>query len=203
MPEYRSNSVGFSVCKKGYFMGGHCNDGTNFWYSNDLIEFDPLTDTWTQKTPLPSFPRDIANAFSIGNKGYVGLGWIWNPPVAVNDFWEYTPDPLCPDTIIPPIDTVITHPDYNSILFIPNIFSPNNDGSNDVLYVRGENIKELIFSIYNRWGEKVFETRDKENGWDGKYQNKNCEIGVYAYTANITFLNGATIFKKGNVTLVR
>lgn len=202
LPENRNNSIGFSVCKKGYFMGGHCSNGTTFWYSNDLIEYDPSTNIWTQTTPLPSYPRDIASGFSIGNKGYVGIGWIWNPPICVNDFWEYTPDPLCSDTTFPPIDT-ITPPDEVSIVFIPNIFSPNSDGQNDVMFVRGKNIYSIEFLIYDRWGEQVFETSNINIGWNGKYKNKDCEPGVYVYVANISFTNGESVLKKGNVTLVR
>jgi gliding motility-associated-like protein len=89
------------------------------------------------------------------------------------------------------------------MIYIPNIFSPNNDGNNDILYVRGENVKELTFSIYNRWGEKVFESHDINKGWDGTQNGKKCEAGVYVYRAEITFKDGKTIMKRGDVTLVR
>ena len=98
---------------------------------------------------------------------------------------------------------VTVNENCNYIIFIPNIFSPNSDGTNDILYVRAENIKELTISIYNRWGEKVFTSNDKNNGWDGTYKGKPCPAEVYVYYVNVTFANGVIEQKKGNITLVR
>jgi gliding motility-associated-like protein len=89
------------------------------------------------------------------------------------------------------------------LIFIPNIFSPNADGQNDLLYVRGKYIKDIDFVIYNRWGNKVFETKNTENGWDGRMNNKDCAEGVYFYAVHVTFEDGETGVRKGNVTLVR
>ena len=100
-------------------------------------------------------------------------------------------------------DTIPPTSEKKNIVFVPNIFSPNNDGANDILYVRGENIKESSINIYNRWGEKVFESNDKSKGWDGNYKGKPCPAEVYVYYVNVTFVNGITQQKKGNVTLVR
>ena len=88
-------------------------------------------------------------------------------------------------------------------VFIPNIFSPNNDGHNDVLYARGDDIKELDFVIYDRWGEKVFETTDKTQGWDGTYKGKKLSTAVFSYYVKVTNYSNESIEKKGNVTLVR
>ena len=104
------------------------------------------------------------------------------------------------DCNVPPPDT---NTEVKQMFYIPNIFSPNSDGANDILYIRGENIKEASISIYNRWGEKVFESNDIAKGWDGNYKGKPCPADVYVYYANITFSNGITEQKKGNVTLVR
>ena len=57
-------------------------------------------------------------------------------------------------------------------LYVPNGFSPNGDGQNDVLYVRGGGVTEMSWVIYDRWGEKVFETTDPKQGWDGTYKGK-------------------------------
>ncbi len=88
-------------------------------------------------------------------------------------------------------------------VFIPNIFSPNNDGNNDILYVRSEGIKELEFVIYDRWGEKIFETNDATQGWNGTYKGKELSTAVFSYYVKATSYGGETIEKKGNVTLVR
>ena len=88
-------------------------------------------------------------------------------------------------------------------LFVPNAFSPNADGENDVLKVYGGCIKDLQFSIYDRWGEKVFETSDPNIGWDGKYRNEVMNTAVFVYRLEVTLLTGETISKKGNVSLIR
>ena len=88
-------------------------------------------------------------------------------------------------------------------IFLPDIFSPNKDGANDVLFVRGNGIKEMVFQIYDRWGNKVFESTDKKIGWDGTYQGKDAEPGVYAYYLNVTMFTDKKLIKKGDITLVR
>ncbi len=88
-------------------------------------------------------------------------------------------------------------------IFIPNAFTPNNDNRNDRVFVRGGSIAELYFVIYDRWGEKVFETTDIHEGWDGTYKNKLAAPGVFVYYVEATCSNKYTFFKKGNITLIR
>lgn len=104
------------------------------------------------------------------------------------------------DTVRIRVITVICDYPY---VFVPNTFSPNGDGLNDVLYVRGEWVERLHFAIYDRWGEKVFETENPEEGWDGTYRGKPCEQGVYVYYAEIWCRGRIQNMLKGNVTLVR
>jgi gliding motility-associated-like protein len=88
-------------------------------------------------------------------------------------------------------------------LYLPNAFSPNHDGQNDVLYVRGNCIKYLQFQVFNRWGEKVFETEDPAIGWDGTWRSQECESAVFTYILQATLLDGTEINKKGNISLVK
>lgn len=87
--------------------------------------------------------------------------------------------------------------------FIPNTFTPNGDGQNDILYVRGLKVDEVYFAVYNRWGEMVFETTDKSKGWDGIYKGKPADVGVFGWYLKVKCYNGEETFKKGNVTLIR
>ena len=90
------------------------------------------------------------------------------------------------------------------MIFVPNAFTPNGDGLNDVLYVRGYNIERVvIFAIYNRWGEKVFESHSLDEGWDGKYNGRLATGDVFAYYLKVECRTGEEFFKKGNVTVVR
>ena len=91
----------------------------------------------------------------------------------------------------------------NPFVFIPNSFTPNGDGNNDILYVRSDILDECYFVIYDRWGEKIFETVDQNIGWDGKYKQKECQRGTYDYYFKGKCKDGDTLELKGNVTLIR
>jgi gliding motility-associated-like protein len=88
-------------------------------------------------------------------------------------------------------------------IFVPNAFSPNNDGVNDELHVYGKDIGSFKLQIFNRWGQRVFITRSKEWGWDGKYKGKLVEPGVYVYKVSGIYENGEKFEKSGNITLLR
>jgi gliding motility-associated-like protein len=88
-------------------------------------------------------------------------------------------------------------------IYIPNAFSPNGDGMNEVLYVYGGQIKELLLRIYDRWGEKVFETTKPGTGWDGTYKGKNVMPGVFVYYLEAVCYDNERFFKKGNITVIR
>ncbi|MFH0895301.1 MAG: gliding motility-associated C-terminal domain-containing protein [Bacteroidota bacterium] len=89
-------------------------------------------------------------------------------------------------------------------VFIPNAFSPNNDGQNDLECVFGNCITEIRFAIFDRWGEKVFETTDpKVACWDGKYKGEFMNSGVFVYYMKATLLTGEEIERQGNITLFR
>jgi len=87
-------------------------------------------------------------------------------------------------------------------VFVPNAFSPNGDGENDVLYVEGP-FEEMIFRIYDRWGELVFESHERSFGWDGSYKGKNLDPDVYDYYLDVKCLNDEQAIVKGNITLLR
>lgn len=88
-------------------------------------------------------------------------------------------------------------------MYVPNAFTPNNDGANDVLYVRGICLESLTFMVFNRWGEKVFETTDQRVGWDGSYKGEDLNTGVFVYRLEGKTYDGVGFSLKGNVTLIR
>ncbi len=89
-------------------------------------------------------------------------------------------------------------------LDLPNTFTPNGDGNNDIVYVRGWGIKQLLeFKIFNRWGEMVFFTDDLKKGWDGTYKGKPQNIDTYAYYVKVLLYNGSVRTKKGTINIVR
>ena len=87
---------------------------------------------------------------------------------------------------------------------IPNAFSPNDDGLNDLFrLITICPIKLEYFKVFNRWGELLFQTADIDQGWDGLYKDVKCEIGVYVYVVSGSMPNGERVFLKGNVSLLR
>jgi gliding motility-associated-like protein len=88
-------------------------------------------------------------------------------------------------------------------IFVPNAFSPNGDMNNDLHCVSGNCIQNLNFSIYDRWGEKVFESSSQNNCWDGTFKGKPCNSGVYVFRLEVTLINKEFITKQGNINLIR
>jgi gliding motility-associated-like protein len=102
-------------------------------------------------------------------------------------------------------EQIVVGVDNNLILFVPNAFTPNNDGINDLLKVFGISVKTINFNVFNRWGEKVYgvETDDLNQGWDGTYLGKMLPPDVFTYYLSAIFDDGQTKQLKGSVTLVR
>jgi len=87
--------------------------------------------------------------------------------------------------------------------FIPTAFSPNNDGKNDLFRVGGNNIKDVYLTVYNRWGEKVFEEKSALPAWDGTFKGVLQPLGTYVYYATVTFNDNSKSNFQGNVTLLQ
>jgi gliding motility-associated-like protein len=87
--------------------------------------------------------------------------------------------------------------------FIPNAFTPNNDGKNDVFKVYGSSIKEINMRVFNQWGQLLFETKDQQRGWDGYYGGHPQPTGVYVYVAKIIFYDNTVHTGKGTINLIR
>lgn len=104
------------------------------------------------------------------------------------------------DTLIIYVKDVFCEDPY---IYVPNAFSPDGDGINDILYVRTPFAEQLYFAIFNRWGEVIFETTDIEVGWDGTYKGKKLDPGVFVYYLEVGCYNKEQFKKKGNVTLIR
>lgn len=88
-------------------------------------------------------------------------------------------------------------------VYVPNAFTPNEDGDNDIMYVRSSIVEELVFRIYNRWGELVFETTDITQGWDGTFKGKLSDPDVYDYYLEGFCIDGQEFLIQGNITLIR
>ena len=89
------------------------------------------------------------------------------------------------------------------LLDVPSAFTPGRFGINSRIKVVGFGIKEMIWTIYNRWGQKVYESNNRKSSWDGTFNGKLQPTDVYSYTLKVTFTDGTKAVKTGDITLLR
>jgi len=104
----------------------------------------------------------------------------------------------CTDTICKPVNATVV-----PLLDVPNAFTPGKFGQNSIVRVEGFGIARMRWTIYNRWGQKVFESEDRRNGWDGMFKGQLQPMDVYAYTLDVEFSDGTKTRKTGDITLIR
>ena len=91
-----------------------------------------------------------------------------------------------------------------SDIFVPNAFTPNGDGHNDVLRAIPVGIKEFsYFAVFDHWGQQVFFTVNAATGWDGTYKGRRQEAGAYVWMTGGVNYNGANLIRRGTVILIR
>ena len=88
-------------------------------------------------------------------------------------------------------------------VFLPSAFTPNGDGTNDILFLRSNFIESMELVIFDRWGEEVFASREQLLGWDGTYKGEKLSPDVYAYTLRVTCINQIDYAIRGNVSLLK
>jgi len=91
----------------------------------------------------------------------------------------------------------------NDLIYVPNAFTPNGDGKNDVVHVHSESIQSMTFYIYDQWGELIFTSSNMQNGWDGTYKGTKEPAGAYVYFVQAIMIDGQKLTKKGTITLIR
>ncbi len=104
----------------------------------------------------------------------------------------------CTDSVCHNVDVLI-----NSLLDVPNAFTPGRFGQNSTIMVKGFGIENMNWKIYNRWGQVVFQSNSPYYGWDGTFKGVPQPMDVYTYTLEATFSNGTKTTRKGDITLIR
>lgn len=188
-----------------------CSDFAQAWIS---MQVEPLI---VEATADPSIILP-GGSTQLSVNGEQGWSYTWEPAETLNDPSSRTPvaSPLeatsykvlvtdsygCTNTteVLVRLATTICKSPY---IFVPNTFTPNGDGLNDLLFVRGPFVDELLFIIYDRWGNEVFRTTDRDHGWDGKFRGQILGNDVFGFYLEARCFDGELFKQKGNVTLLR
>lgn len=104
----------------------------------------------------------------------------------------------CTDTII---HTIYAYPDF--VFYIPNSFTPNQNGLNDVFTGKGEGFMRFYMEVFNRWGEKIYESNDIHRGWNGTHKSQDSPIGTYVYKMEVQTPVGKIHNYVGHINLIR
>jgi gliding motility-associated-like protein len=156
--------------------------------------------TSCEETVLTAVPGD--GTYSWGPSGTLsstsGASVIAKPPQTQEYYVTYTSPDGCTDS-----DTATVVVQDINTYFLPTGFTPNGDGINDQVHLHGRGIDYFTLKIFDRIGEKVFESSDLDKGWDGRLHGLPMNDGVFVYTLDITFCNGDRVKKHGDITLVK
>jgi len=197
-----------------FLEANYANNGALYFYKPDSIQLTPA-DTMVMRNH--SFPISIVTIVPNPSDA------IWSPdPGYILSCYQCAVPFVTPYNntvvkmeIINPYGCVLKGQSTISTyvgggLTVPNAFTPNHDGRNDIFYVLGGSDVRLVseFSIFNRWGDKIFQAHnvpanDPGFGWDGRFQGKDAEPGTYVYFVKVSISDGRTQSAKGTVTLIR
>lgn len=229
------NNAGFSSDPSG----NYCFTSAGSYTVNLMVTDDNGCSNYSNVVNVNAYPQPIADFnhapikpvinvdaevnFTDASHGATITGWNWyfmntaqytsneqNPNFLYTDPGTYAvalvvkSDNGCTDTIV---RVLVVGEDYG--LYVPNAFTPNADGLNDVFQPKGFGITKYQLQIFDRWGERVYETKSFEAGWDGKFHGRGldygqfCEEGVYTWLINVTNVFGKAHELKGHVTLIK
>jgi gliding motility-associated-like protein len=214
-PANQVSNPAFQLCEGTYIAevkdahGCTIHDTITVIDSSIYINFD----AWQEDTIYEGQTIQIHSSALNGNYVY-----LWTPSTGLDDPTATSPNATPKVTTTYFVDVVdqwgCTWRDSVTIwvldvicdepyIYVPNAFTPNGDGHNDVLYVESNVAYDVDFKIYDRWGELVFETNNLSNGWDGTFNGKDVDPGVFVYHLVITCYNKEVFRKKGNITVIR
>lgn len=180
----------------------------------------PVPDADFNYSPQPTTIFESNIQFTDASTGAVISAWNWNFGDPLNST-SAIPDPAfnyldpgsypvtlvvtsnygCVDSVT---KIVVIGEDY--MIYVPNAFTPNFDGVNDMFFAKGEGVKDFKLYIFDRWGEQIFFADDIDKGWDGRFQAHGNDIvqeDVYVWKIELTNFRGEPKQLKGTVSLIK
>ncbi|MFB6455099.1 PKD domain-containing protein [Chitinophaga sp. Hz27] len=166
------------------------------------FDFSPVKPI--ENTPVGFVNSSTGATSYLWNFGDGDTTSIANPVHQYNNTGTFT---VCLTAFNPEGCTNTTCKDVSSIVVplfdVPNAFSPNNDGINDVFLVKAFGVSKFNLKIYSRWGKLLFESTDYRKGWDGRFNGAAMPMDAYAYVLSLEFTDGTKGSRSGSVTLLR
>lgn len=177
-------------------------------YANPVADFSAAPQPPTVNTPIVftnlSSPDAVRFKWLFGDGDSLvttsrgPVSWEYNASQTYNACLIAYNQNGCADTVCKQVQALV-----EPLIDVPNAFTPLSGGINSQVMVRGYAIGKMRFIIWNRWGQKVFETNNRRMGWDGRYKGVLQPMEVYAYTLEVEFTDGTRATKKGDITLIR
>jgi gliding motility-associated-like protein len=228
----KRDTINRTICQGSLYPFGSKTYGSSGVYRDTLSTLTCDSITVLNLTVTPALPIKIITNLTEVNKGDIvqlntvsSAPYLWistatisnkniqDPTAVINDpSWIY----LYATSNCPSVDSVfisvrgdsiiiLPPPCNDSYIRMPNAFTPNHDGQNDVFKVIAKNIRLESFQIYDRWGQMVFQTSDMNAGWDGNFQGQPMSIGNYVYWLTYYDCNHVSTPEiiKGNIILIR
>ncbi len=186
-----------------------CNKiDTSVFYNINVIKTPVPLFTFTPNPPQPNTAYQFINLSTFANRYLWQFGdGATSTAFAPSHLYEKKGDykvtlhaynNRCEDSISQTVVALIS-----PLLDVPNAFTPGKFGQNAIVYVKGFGIEKIIWKIYDRWGELVFESNDPKQGWDGYYKGKLLPMDVYTYTLDAEFIDGQKASRTGDISLLR
>jgi len=198
---------------------------TSTVFTLQVTDPNGCTNTYTQSVYIQEPPKPISwdttivigqQAFIPGNAGY-GFTYSWTPTTDLS--CSACPNPVSTSTVdieyrvfvtdtmgcFSIVNTFTVHVEAKASVDVPTAFTPNGDGVNDIIYVKGWGIKKLnFFRIFNRWGQLIFESNDINIGWDGTYNGVPQNMETYVYQVSVeTYVDDEPVTKASTFKLIR
>ncbi len=187
-----------------------CNKrDTSAYFAITVFPIPTAAFTWTPNPPVENTITRFTNQ-SLGASRYLWDFGDGTSSTLVNPTHLYNATGIykatlyafnvadCVDSLTQDVPIIIL-----PLLDVPNAFTPGRFGENGIVKVKGFGIGTMSWKIYNRWGQLVFATTDKNQGWDGTFKGKLQPMEVYAYTLDVEFTDGKSLRRTGDITLLK
>ncbi len=209
-PTKTFNAVGTYTVRLIAIDTSTCNKrDTSAYFTITVYPIPTAAFTWTPNPPIENTITQFINLSSGATRFLWDFGdgassTLANPAHMYNATNTYRATLYafnvanCVDSITIDVPIIIL-----PLLDVPNAFTPGRFGKNAIVKVEGFGIEKMTWNIYNRWGQVVFTSSSKAQGWDGTFKGQLQPMDVYTYTLDAVFTDGKTIRKTGDITLIR